>query len=166
MQMLTIERPSTRFGASRPVALCCGAWQCTVLAAARALVFGASLAAISFVAGVSLGFIDEPRLGNAFVIRGLLPFVFMSACSACFIGGAQQAGKGLACGLRRGDGGAGFCRPAEAVHAVYRHRVQRERRGLWRVFRHPGIPGLALCVVERDSVGALLVAELPQSTRP
>jgi membrane protein len=42
------------------------------------LVFGASLAAISFVAGVSLGFVDEPYWVNTFVIRGLLPFVCMS----------------------------------------------------------------------------------------
>jgi membrane protein len=43
------------------------------------LVFGASLAAISFVAGVSLGLVDEPHWVNTFVIRGLMPFAFMSS---------------------------------------------------------------------------------------
>lgn len=42
------------------------------------LVIGGSLAAISFVAGVSLGFFNEPDWVNAFLIRGLVPFVFMA----------------------------------------------------------------------------------------
>lgn len=43
------------------------------------LAFGASLAAISFVTSISLGFIDQPAWVNKIVLRGLMPFAFMSA---------------------------------------------------------------------------------------
>jgi membrane protein len=43
------------------------------------LAFGASLAAISFVTSISLGLVDEPVWVDKFVLRGLLPFVFMTA---------------------------------------------------------------------------------------
>lgn len=80
MQMLTIEhafnqiwrvkekRPLVKRLAMHVIALLLGP-----------LVFGASLAAISFVASVSFGLIDEPRWLNAFVTRSFLPFVFMTA---------------------------------------------------------------------------------------
>ena len=80
MQMLTIERafnhiwrvkshrPLLRRLAMHGLALVLGP-----------LVFGASLAAISFVTSISLGFINEPVWVNRFVLRSLLPFAFMSA---------------------------------------------------------------------------------------
>jgi membrane protein len=80
LQMLTIEgafnriwkvksnRPLVRRLAIHGLALLLGP-----------VVFGASLAATSFVAGVSLGLVDEPYWVKMFVIRGLLPFVCMTA---------------------------------------------------------------------------------------
>lgn len=79
MQMLTIERAFNqiwRVRSSRPLFRRL-AMHCLALLLGP-LVFGASLAAISFVAGVSLGFVDEPYWVNTFVIRGLLPFAFMT----------------------------------------------------------------------------------------
>ncbi len=80
MQMLTIERAFNqiwRVRSSRPLLRRLAMHGLALLLGP--LVFGASLAAISYVAGVSLGLLDEPRWVNAFVIRGLLPFVFVSA---------------------------------------------------------------------------------------
>lgn len=79
IQMLTIERAFNqiwRVKASRPLLRRLAMHALALLLGPVA--FGASLAAISFVAGVSLGFLDEPRWVNAFVIRGLLPFGFMT----------------------------------------------------------------------------------------
>lgn len=79
IQMLTIERAFNhiwRVKASRPLLRRLAMHTLALLLGP--LAFGASLAAISFVAGVSLGILDEPRWVNAFVIRGLLPFGFMT----------------------------------------------------------------------------------------
>jgi membrane protein len=79
MQMLTIERAFNqiwRVKASRPL-LRRLAMHAIALVLGP-LVFGASLTAISFVAGISLGLVDEPYWVSAFVIRGLLPFAFMT----------------------------------------------------------------------------------------
>ncbi len=79
IQMLTIERAFNqiwRVKASRPFL------RRLVMHATALLLgpvaFGASLAGISFVAGISMGFFDEPRWVNAFVFRGVLPFIFMT----------------------------------------------------------------------------------------
>lgn len=83
MQMLTIEHAFNRIWrvkASRPLLRRLAMHGLALLLGP--LVFGASLAAISFVAGVSLGLFDEPRWVNTFVIRGLLPFVFMTTLFA------------------------------------------------------------------------------------
>ena len=80
MQMLTIERAFNqiwRVKAGRPLLRRLAIHGIALLLGP--LVFGASLAAMSFVVGVSLGFVDEPYWVTAFVIRGLLPFLFMTA---------------------------------------------------------------------------------------
>lgn len=79
MQMLTIERTFNqiwRVKASRPLLRRLAMHGLALLLGP--LVFGASLAAISFVAGISLGFVDEPVWVDTFVMRGLLPFAFMT----------------------------------------------------------------------------------------
>jgi|JI10StandDraft_1071094.scaffolds.fasta_scaffold228103_2 membrane protein len=80
IQMLTIERAFNqiwRVKASRPLLRRLAMHALAMLLGPVA--FGASLAGISFVAGISMGFFDEPRWVNAFVIRGMLPFVFMTS---------------------------------------------------------------------------------------
>lgn len=77
MQMLTIEHAFNhiwRIKAQRP--LLRRVVMHGVALALGPLVFGASLVAISFVASVSLGFVNEPAWINQAVIRGV-PFVFM-----------------------------------------------------------------------------------------
>ncbi len=79
IQMLTIERAFNqiwRVKASRPLLRRLAMHLLALLLGPVA--FGASLAAISFVTGVSLGLLHEPAWVNAFVLRGLLPFVFMT----------------------------------------------------------------------------------------
>ena len=80
MQMLTIERAFNhiwRVRSNRPLLRRLAMHGLALLLGP--LAFGASLAAISFVASVSLGFVDEPIWVNKIVLRGLLPFAFMSA---------------------------------------------------------------------------------------
>jgi len=80
MQMLTIERAFNqiwRVKAKRPL------WRRVTMHLIALLlgplVFGASLAAISFVASVSLGLVDDPGRVGAFILQDLLPFVFLVA---------------------------------------------------------------------------------------
>jgi membrane protein len=80
MQMLTIERAFNhiwRVKASRPLLRRLAMHGLALLLGP--LAFGASLAAISFVTSVSLGLLAEPAWVNKIVLRGLLPFAFMSA---------------------------------------------------------------------------------------
>jgi membrane protein len=80
VQMLTIERAFNhiwRVKSRRPLVRRLAMHGLALLLGP--LVFGASLAAISFVTSISLGFIDEPFWVNKIVLRGLLPFAFMSA---------------------------------------------------------------------------------------
>jgi membrane protein len=80
MQMLTIERAFNqiwRVKASRPLLRRLAMHGLALLLGP--LVFGASLLAISFVTSISLGFIDEPDWVSNIVLRGLLPFALMSA---------------------------------------------------------------------------------------
>ena len=80
IQMLTIERAFNqiwRVKASRPLLRRLAMHLLALLLGPVA--FGASLAAISFVAGVSFGLLHEPVWVNTFVIRGVLPFAFMTA---------------------------------------------------------------------------------------
>lgn len=80
MQMLTIEhafnqiwrvktpRPLVKRVAMHGMALLLGP-----------LVFGASLAGISYVVSASLGFVHEPRWVEAFIVKSALPFAFLAA---------------------------------------------------------------------------------------
>lgn len=80
MQMLTIERAFNqiwRVKSHRPLLRRLAMHGLALLLGP--LAFGASLAAISFVTSVSLGLLDEPAWLNKIVLRGLLPFAFMSA---------------------------------------------------------------------------------------
>jgi membrane protein len=80
MQMLTIERAFNqiwRVKSSRPLLRRLAMHGLALLLGP--LAFGASLAAISFVTSISLGLVDEPVWVDKFVLRGLLPFVFMTA---------------------------------------------------------------------------------------
>lgn len=83
IQMLTIERAFNqiwRVKASRPLLRRLVMHLLALLLGPVA--FGASLAGISFVTGVSLGLLQEPAWVNTFVIRGALPFVFMTSLFA------------------------------------------------------------------------------------
>lgn len=77
IQMLTIERAFNqiwRVRASRPLLRRLAMHALALLLGPVA--FGASLAGISFVTGVSLGLLDEPTWINTYVVRGFLPFAF------------------------------------------------------------------------------------------
>jgi membrane protein len=80
MQMLTIERAFNqiwRVRSSRPLLRRLAMHGLALLLGP--LAFGASVTAISFVTSVSLGFVDEPVLVSKILLRGVLPFAFMSA---------------------------------------------------------------------------------------
>lgn len=80
MQMLTIERAFNhiwRVKSNRPLLKRLAMHGLALLLGP--LAFGASLAAISYVASVSLGYVDEPIWVSRIVLRGLLPFAIMSA---------------------------------------------------------------------------------------
>lgn len=80
IQMLTIERTFNqiwRVKASRPFLRRLAMHTTALLLGPVA--FGASLLAISYVTAVSFGFFDEPRWVSAYVLRGALPFGFMTA---------------------------------------------------------------------------------------
>jgi membrane protein len=80
MQMLTIERTFNHIWqvkSSRPLLRRLAMHGLALLLGP--LVFGGSLTAMSFVVGVSHGFVNEPYWVNTFVIRSLLPFAFMTA---------------------------------------------------------------------------------------
>ena len=79
MQMLTIERAFNqiwRVKSSRPLLRRLAMHSLALLLGP--LAFGASLAAISYVAGVSLGFVAESYWASTLVIRDVLPFAFMT----------------------------------------------------------------------------------------
>lgn len=167
MQMLTIERafnhiwrvksgrPLLRRLAMHGLALVLGP-----------LVFGASIAAISFVAGVSLGLVDEPRWVNAFVIRGLLPFAFMTALFGLLYWGvpnkrvvAWHAGLG---GAAAALGFVGL----QKLFTLYIATGFTVNAVVYGAFS--AIPVFLVWLYASWSViliGALIVAELPQSAR-
>ena len=168
MQMLTIERafnqiwkvrsgrPLLRRLAIHGLALFLGP-----------LVFGASLAGISFVVGVSFGVLHEPMWVNTFVIRGLLPFVFMSALFGLLYWGVPN-------------------RPVKVWHAAFGGAAAALGFvGLQKLFTlyiatgftvnavvygaFSAIPMFLIWLYASWSVilvGALIVAELPQASQP
>ncbi|MCX7148810.1 MAG: YihY family inner membrane protein [Rhodocyclales bacterium] len=167
IQMLTIERAFNhiwRVKSSRPLLRRLAMHSLALLLGP--LVFGASLAAISYVAGVSLGFVDESYWVSTFVIRGLLPFAFMTA----FFGLLYWAVPN---------------KPVKAWHAAFGGAVAALGfDGLQKLFTFYIAAGFTVNAVVYGAfsvipvflvwlytswsvilVGALLVAELPQSAR-
>ena len=167
MQMLTIERAFNRIWrvkSSRPLLRRLAMHGLALLLGP--LAFGASLAGISFVAGVSLGFVDEPYWVNNIVVRGLLPFAFMSALFGVLYWGVPN-------------------RQVNPWHAAFGGAMAALGfAGLQKLFTLYIAAGFALNAVVYGAfsafpvflvwlyaswsvilIGALLVAELPQSAR-
>ena len=167
MQMLTIERAFNhiwRVKSSRPLLRRLAMHSLALLLGP--LVFGASLAAISYVAGVSLGFIDEPDWVNNILLRGLLPFAFMSALFGLLYWAVPN-------------------KPVKAWHAAFGGTVAALGFvGLQKLFTLYIATGFTVNAVVYGAfsaipvflvwlytswsvilVGALLVAELPQAAR-
>ena len=167
MQMLTIERAFNqiwRVKSGRPLLRRLAIHGLALLLGP--LAFGASLAAISFVAGVSLGILDEPFWVTNFVIRGLLPFAFMTALFGLLYWGVPN-------------------KPVKAWHAVFGGAMAALGfAGLQKLFTlyiatgftvnavvygaFSAIPVFLVWLYASWSViliGALLVAELPNSAR-
>lgn len=167
MQMLTIERAFNhiwRVKSSRPLLRRLAMHSLALLLGP--LAFGASIAAISFVAGVSLGFVNEPYWLNTIVIRGLLPFAFMTALFGLLYWGVPN-------------------KPVKAWHAVLGGAMAALGfGGLQKLFTLYITAGFTVNAVVYGAfsafpvflvwlyaswsvilIGALLVAELPQSAR-
>ena len=130
------------------------------------LAFGASLAAISFVSGISLGFVDEPHWVNNIVVRVLLPFAFMSVLFALLYWGVPNR---LVKPWHAAFGGAmaalGFAglQKLFTLYIAAGFTLNAVVYGAFSVF-----PVFLVWLYASWSViliGALLVAELPQSTR-
>lgn len=167
MQMLTIERafnhiwqvrtgrPLLRRLAMHGFALLLGP-----------VVFGASLAAISFVAGESLGLVDQPYRVNAFVIRALLPFAFMSALFGLLYWGVPNkqvsAWHAAFGGMMAALGFVGL----QKLFTLYIATGFTANAVVYGTFS--AIPVFLVWLYASWSViliGALLVAELPRATR-
>lgn len=165
MQMLTIERAFNRIWqvkSSRPflrrlimhaLALLLGP-----------LVFGASLTAISLVASVSLGLVDEPRWVNNVVVRGLLPFAFTTVLFALLYWGVPNrrvnpwhAALG---GAMAALGFAGLQKLFTLYIAAGFNSVVYGAFSAFPVFLVWLYASWSVILI-----GALLVAELPQSVR-
>jgi membrane protein len=167
MQMLTIERAFNqiwRVKSSRPL-LRRLAMHCLALLLGP-LVFGASLTAISFVAGVSLGFIHEPYWVNTFVIRGLLPFAFMTALFGLLYWGVpHKSVKAWHAGFGGAIAALGFA-GLQKLFTLYIATGFTVNVVVYGAFS--AIPVFLVWLYASWSViliGALLVAELPQSIR-
>lgn len=167
VQMLTIERAFNqiwRVRSSRPLLRRLAMHALALLLGP--LVFGASLAAISFVAGVSLGFFDEPYWVSTFVIRGLLPFVFMTSLFGLLYWGVPNKPVKV---WHAGFGGAtaalGFA-GLQKLFTLYVAAGFTVNAMVYGTFS--AIPVFLVWLYASWSViliGALLVAELPHSPR-
>jgi len=168
MQMLTIERAFNqiwRVKASRPLLRRLAMHGIALLLGP--LVFGASLAAISFVAGISLGLVEEPHWVEAVVVRGVLPFAFMTTLFGLLYWGVPNK---PVTPWHAGFGGAmaalGFV-GLQKLFTLYIAAGFTLNTVVYGAFS--AIPVFLVWLYASWSVilaGALLVAELPQSTRP
>lgn len=130
------------------------------------VVFGASLAAMSFVVGASLGLVDEPRWMNTFLSRSLLPFVFMSSLFALLYWGVPNkpvnAWHAAVGGIMAALGFVGL----QKLFTLYLTTGVNVNMVIYGAFS--AIPVFLVwlygswCVI---LIGALLVAELPGSTK-
>jgi membrane protein len=130
------------------------------------LVFGASLAAISFVTSISFGFIDEPVWVNRFVLRAMLPFIFMSALFGLLYwivpNKAVNVWHAAFGGAMAAMGFAGL----QELFALYIATGFKVSAMVYGAFS--AIPVFLVWLYASWSVilvGALIVAELPQSAR-
>jgi len=167
IQMLTIERAFNhiwRVKSSRPLLRRLAMHGLTLLLGP--LVFGASLAAISYVVGVSLGLVDELNWLSTFVSRGLLPFAFTTTLFGLLywavpnksVNGWHAAFGGVMAAL----GFAGL-QKLFTLYIASGFTVNAVVYGAFSV-----VPVFLVWLYASWSVillGALLVAELPKSTR-
>lgn len=167
IQMLTIERAFNhiwRVKSSRPLLRRLAMHGLTLLLGP--LAFGASLAAMSFVAGVSLGLVDEPRWVNTFVIRGLLPYVFMTILFGLLYWGVpNKSVKAWHAALGGAVAALGFA-GLQKLFTLYLATGFTVNAVVYGAFS--AIPVFLIWLYASWSViliGALLVAELPQSFR-
>jgi membrane protein len=167
IQMLTIERTFNqiwRVKATRPLLRRLAIHGLALLLGP--LVFGASLVAISFVAGVSLGLVNEPEWVDTFLIRGLLPFSFTAMLFGLLYWGVPNkpvkvwhAGFG---GTMAALGFAGL----QKLFTLYIATGFTVNAVVYGAFS--AIPAFLVWLYASWSVilvGALLVAELPNSAR-
>ena len=167
MQMLTIERAFNhiwRVKANRPFLRRVAMHGLALLLGP--LAFGASLAAISFVTSVSFGLIDEPVWLNRFVLRSLLPFVFMSALFGLLYWTVpNKSVKAWHAAFGGVMAALGFALLQE-LFTLYIATWFKLNAVVYGAFS--AIPVFLVWLYASWSVilvGALIVAELPQSTR-
>ncbi len=167
MQMLTIERAFNhiwRVKSSRPLLRRLAMHGLALLLGP--LAFGASLAAISFVTSVSLGFVDEPAWVSKVLLRGLLPFAFMSALFGLLYWAVpNKPVKGWHAAFGGALAALGFAGLQElfTLYIAAGFTVNAAVYGAFSV-----IPVFLVWLYASWSViliGALVVAELPQSAR-
>ncbi len=168
IQMLTIERAFNqiwRVKASRPLLRRLAMHALAMLLGPVA--FGASLAGISFVAGISMGFFDEPRWVNAFVIRGMLPFAFMTSLFGLLYWSVPNKPiKGWHAAFGGAMAALGFI-GLQKLFTIYIAAGFSLNAVVYGAFS--AIPVFLAWLYASWSVilvGALLVAELPNSIRP
>jgi len=167
MQMLTIERAFNqiwRVRASRPFLRRLAMHGLALLLGP--LVFGASLVAISFVTGVSFGLLDEPVWVKNVVRRGVLPFLFMSTLFGLLYWGVpNKPVKVWHAGVGGTIAALGFV-GLQKLFTLYIATGFTVNAVVYGAFS--AIPVFLLWLYASWSVilmGALLVAELPQSRR-
>ncbi len=167
MQMLTIERAFNhiwRVKANRPFLRRVAMHGLALLLGP--LAFGASLAAISFVTSVSFGLIDELVWSNRFVLRSLLPFVFMSALFGLLYWTVpNKSVKAWHAAFGGVMAALGFALLQE-LFTLYIATWFKLNAVVYGAFS--AIPVFLVWLYASWSVilvGALIVAELPQSTR-
>lgn len=167
MQMLTIERAFNhiwRVKSHRPL------WRRLSMHGLALLLgplaFGASLTAITFVTSVSLGFVNEPVWVSRVLLRGLLPFAFMSALFGLLYWAVpNKPVKGWHAVFGGALAALGFAGLQElfTLYIAAGFTVNAAVYGTFSV-----IPVFLIWLYASWSViliGALVVAELPQSTR-
>ncbi|MDP2133221.1 MAG: YihY family inner membrane protein [Sulfuritalea sp.] len=167
MQMLTIERAFNqiwRVRASRPFLRRLAMHGLALLLGP--LVFGASLAGISFVTGVSFGLLDEPLWVKNLISRAVLPFLFMSTLFGLLYWGVPNKPVKI---WHAGFGGTmaalGFV-GLQKLFTLYITTGFTVNAVVYGAFS--AIPVFLVWLYASWSViliGALLVAELPHSSR-